>query len=162
MKTEVPFFIISAHNNDAALLEGPEYHDYYHDSLKDDLALLSHPHIPVEGKYDGVTEKSFLVFCPKGTADECWQQIRTLGAIYGQQSILFVDANRQAALIYLTERGYVLRTEEIGKWQPVPAGTDLRSLQAYSIIHGRAFYVQPIPDPRTKHYVDYPAWEVAA
>lgn len=69
----------------------------------------------VEGSYNGTQETAFLVFTYEGT--ETADRIEELARRYGQESILYVDAQRYAYLFMLKEQ----RTVEVGKWQEIPA-----------------------------------------
>lgn len=69
----------------------------------------------VEGSYNGKRETSFLVFTYEGSpfAD----RIEELARKYGQEFILYVDAQRLAYLLMLNEQ----RTIEVGTWREIPA-----------------------------------------
>ena len=104
MTYHVPFFIISVTNNKGE-------HD--EKALRFILANFSNAH-PVTGRFCGVEEKGVLIFQHPsiGANEEIF--IRLLGGSIGQQSVLLVDANRRAALLYCNDG----RLEELpGRWQ---------------------------------------------
>ena len=66
----------------------------------------------VEGCYKGVTEQSYLVEYEGG--EELFQ-LFMLAVFYAQESVLVIDAERNAELMYTTDDRY----EKLGKLEPI-------------------------------------------
>lgn len=123
MRTNIPFVVISA--------ERVEYTDAVNqwrtDSLASQLAARDLRFIPVDGVYKGRAEHSFLVFLPPDHAAYTLTMLRQLGKRWGQESVLHVDANRGAELLYTDGRGPI----DLGQWQTVSA-TEAANADGYT------------------------------
>jgi hypothetical protein len=113
MRTNIPFLVISA--------ERPEYsapvNEWRTSSLRSQLESRDLQFAAVDGVYKGTAERSFVVFLPVENRDYVRSMLLGLGRRWGQESVLHVDANRGAELVYLDDRA----PEELGVWQTVPA-----------------------------------------
>lgn len=122
------FVIISAE----LAAKSTEYNAVATVGLVNGLTRLGVPFTPAIGSYKGRTEKSFLVELGEhGDYDE----VRDLAAHYNQESILLVDDQGEASLIYLVGGG----VDIIGQWQW--AGLDQPETDAWTQLAGQYFYV---------------------
>ena len=119
MNTEKQFYIISAERAN----EMDRENQWNTESLRHQLKRRSLPHKQVLGCYAGSHEVSFVVV----TGDE--RAILELTNKHEQESVLHVDANRQASLIYCDDE----RRESLGKFRTVPASTVDPKTDAYTI-----------------------------
>jgi len=122
MRTEIPFSILSACR--------PEYSGEANEHRTAALALQLRARdldfAPVSGYWRGAAESAFLVLCPERPA--VWPSddgralalVRLLADRYGQDAILYVDANRAARLL-LRGPGRALYADEqaLGQWREV-------------------------------------------
>jgi len=108
MNIRQSFYIISAFRHDLP----DENNVWRHKGLWRALnkAGLYPQHSEVEGKYKGKTELAFKVPVYDPVNDE--QKILTIARRFFQESVLHVDANWQAYLVY-TDNG---RVQHIGRW----------------------------------------------
>lgn len=92
------------------------------------------------GKYAGTAERSFVVFLDDDPGEAGYSYLVKLARRYGQESILHVDANYRAELVYVgTAEQPAERRVYIGKWQEVPLAFARESLPAYSEVNGKAY-----------------------
>lgn len=75
------------------------------------------------GRYNGHEEISFIVSTPGGTMGQFWQSLVVLAKRYGQESVLHVDANQQAALYFI----------EDGTWQHLGPYVQVTETEALSL-----------------------------
>jgi hypothetical protein len=109
MRTNTPFAILSA--------ERPEYtsevNQWRSRSLESQLASRDMDQRQLQGVYKGTNERSFLVLLPGGeTGYHYATGLPQLARRWGQESWLYVDANRFASLHYADGR-----IEALGVWQ---------------------------------------------
>lgn len=138
MNISTPFIVISAERPDWS----DEINKWRSDSMLRQLAALPNltkeSIIPLRGKYDGIEERSFLVFLPSGENHPHFYDLIRLARRWGQESVLYVDANSQASFIRPGAAG--------NKW--VPAGrwesSDGRPVSDYSqTSDGRYWHIVP-------------------
>ena len=86
--TRPPKFILSAERKELT----PEANALRHAELGEKIKALGYHGIEVDGVYDGVAEKSWLVFNPRDN------KLRELAAEYDQESTLFIDFENTATL----------------------------------------------------------------
>ena len=103
MNTIQPFIIFSVFNSDSTL----EENTHRHVTVREFLDAESIKYIEVEGVYKGDHERSFLV----SDTDRSRAIVENAAISYGQECILFVDANKNADLVYQDGT-----RESIGKW----------------------------------------------
>lgn len=108
MKRETPFCLISAESPDSP--DGEKY-----SVLRSGLRHAGLAFKPVYGLWRGVPEHSFLVVLPDGDAGPGFQTVLDLASLSNQDAVLYVGADREAALI--SRNGTV---EPIGHWQAIP------------------------------------------
>lgn len=98
MNTFTPFAIVSAcrHEYDT------EVNAARTEQFAGHLDWREIPYRRVLGSYKGVRETSFLVELPGSDERGVFDQLLALGRRYGQEGVLFVDANRRAA-VWLTD-----------------------------------------------------------
>lgn len=113
MRTNIPFVVISAERVEY----DPPVNEWRTASLEHQLQARDLHYAPVDGVYQGKHERSFIVFLPPDHAAYTLTMLRQLGKRWGQESILHVDANRGAELLYLDGRDPI----ELGTWQTVTA-----------------------------------------
>jgi hypothetical protein len=113
MRTNIPFVVISAERGEYT----PAVNQWRTESLASQLEARDLRTIPMDGVYQGKAERSFLVFLPPEHAAYTLTMLRQLGRRWGQESILHVDANRGAELLYMDERTPI----DLGQWQTVSA-----------------------------------------
>lgn len=73
--------------------------ELYSNELEIDLIKLGLPYKKVEGCYKGILEISFYVETPNGLND--FVEIHDLARNYEQESVLNIDKNRKASLIFV-------------------------------------------------------------
>lgn len=114
MRTNTPFVVLSAENPQWLA----DVNDWRTRSLEAQLRRDDLQFAPMEGNYNGHAEASFLVFCPGGDSGPAFTLVRKLAVRWGQESVLYVDANRMATLVYLDGR----KSVELGMWHETGAG----------------------------------------
>lgn len=114
MRTNTPFAVISAERK--GMLR--DVNQWRTESLALQLRDEDMVYVPLEGHYDGVDEASFLVFLYRGDAGPAYTLLTKLAKRWGQESILYVDANGFATLAYTDMRPSL----PIGIWQDAGAG----------------------------------------
>lgn len=107
MKRETPFCLVSAETPSAP--DGETY-----SPLRAGLREAGLAFSPVYGMWRGVPEHSFLVVLPSGDAGPEIDRVLELAALTKQDSVLYVGADREAAL--LSRDGSV---EPVGHWQVI-------------------------------------------
>ncbi len=136
-KAQQPAFIISAH------VEGRPAifpNDAAHKAMENALVEADVAFKPIMRCYKGKEEKSFVIHTSQAKA-------LGLAALFGQESILFLDRMRQAILIYVDlPKGQAdhPRTEHIGE---LVAGTEeeakVNDSWTFDRLHNQYFYVVP-------------------
>lgn len=95
MNIQTPFIVLSASRAELT----PELNAERSALLERQLEARDLSFKRVEGSYNGSREIAFLVLAPDDNAlAACYRLARR----YGQESVLHVDANRYAALVFLT------------------------------------------------------------
>lgn len=109
--------------------------------LKRQLEARGLDFAPVLGSYKGVKEHSFIVLAPESSS--AFDQCVSIARHWGQESILSVDANRHATLVYLSATGAegspIARLESIGTFRAV-SSTEAAQLDGWTQDEHGAFY----------------------
>jgi hypothetical protein len=113
MNTFPPFVILSAERTGMH----EEVNAWRTASLQHQLTHRDLSPLPVEGVYQGCAERSFLVFLPAVNQDYVLSMLIGLARRWGQESVLYVDSNRESCLLYSDGRPAL----ELGRWQTVDA-----------------------------------------
>ncbi len=100
MNTEIPFFILSAETD----IHSTNENAYRHSMLKRQLQRAGLATAVCQGVYKGRAEKSILVIDENPSVDDCFNAVLRLAQTYAQQTVLAVDANRNANLVFTDER----------------------------------------------------------
>lgn len=133
MNTQTPFFILSADRVEY----GEDINADRRNMLERQLTARDVEFHQVQGSYNGLREVSYVVF---GHDSRTESVVFQLARRYGQDSVLSVDANRLAILIYL-HPGMggpdVRRTEVIGQWRTLSTGEPLP--QSYTTVNGASY-----------------------
>lgn len=135
MNTHTPFVVISSDRYNLT----PELNEARRDTFVHQLAQRGLSFKQVQGVYKGNAEVSFIVLIDN-TADE--HNALRLARHYGQESALYVDANRAVSLLVLrAEVGGpdVDSTEALGIWAAVPESV-AKAQGAYTLSDG-VYYV---------------------
>ncbi len=111
MNTFTPFYIVSG----ALSVYNPRINADRTDSLERWLRAEGFATVQVQGCYEGEREPSILVVDDRAYNDVCEQAVLRLARQYDQKSILAVDANRQARLIFCAFGNF----KAIGRWRAV-------------------------------------------
>ena len=115
IQTKKPFVIISAERFTNTIKENKKNHlDLWLQLKRDGFSIKE-----VEGVYQGTTEKSILVILNKRWLAVELATFKNYAAIFNQESILFVDEERNASLIF-TKQPWL--TEKLGKFIAVTKG----------------------------------------
>ena len=117
MNIHTPFYILSAERSNIS----QEFNAARTRQLAEQLTARGLDFAPVTGSYQGATESLFIVL---DDADAHGDTLAQLARRYGQESILAVDANRNAELIYINQGiggNDTLRAEPIGRWAAISA-----------------------------------------
>lgn len=128
MNTQTPFVVISA---DRATYSA-ELNAQRRDMFEHQLAARELDFKRVQGVWKGIPEVSYIVLIPE-PGDE--HNALRLARRYGQESALYVDANRHATLLALNaEDGGPDIKEQVGlgQWSPVSKAYALH-LDAYTL-----------------------------
>lgn len=133
MNTFVPFYIVSA----ALAGDSPREQSDRNDTLERQLRALGYATLQVNGAYKGVTEPAVLVVDLTAWSPACFDSVLRLGRQYGQESILAVDANRKASLVYC-EGGEL---QPLGHWHMVSKAVAMKS-DAYTERQGIYYVAQ--------------------
>ena len=117
MRTNTPFVVLSAERTEYT----PEVNQWRTQSLESQLSARDLQFRPVLGVYKGHAEASFLVFLPPVPDHAAYTltMLRQLGRRWGQESVLHVDANRLAVLLFTDNRAPI----ELGAWETVSPAT---------------------------------------
>ena len=107
MKTSQPFIVFSVY------LDGDNDNVHRHTTVREFLDAELVPYVECLGVYKGQSERSFLV----ADTDRGRAIADNAAASYGQESILLVDANKNAELVYRDGT-----RESIGTWRTVARG----------------------------------------
>jgi hypothetical protein len=128
MNTQTPFVVISADRKEYTC----ELNANRRDMFEHQLNARELDYKRVEGFYQGETEVSYVVLIPE-PGDE--HNALRLARRYGQESALYVDANRHASLFLLNREDGGPDIREIvrvpGTWQELPAAQAL-TLEAFT------------------------------
>lgn len=112
MNTETPFFIFSAETD----IHSTNENAYRTGMLNRQLRKLGFAVAKCRGVCKGRAEASVLVIDETPHNDDCFNAVLRLARTYAQKTVLAVDANRNANLVYTDEtRG----SEWIGRFIPV-------------------------------------------
>jgi len=109
------FVIISAERFSKTIEENKKSHLELMTQLKKDKFSIKE----VEGVYHGTSEKSILVILNKKWLFTDLGYLKNYAAIFDQESILFVDEDRNATLIFMKQPWL---EEKLGKFIAVPEG----------------------------------------
>lgn len=135
MNIQTPFIILSASRAELT----PELNSERSELLARQLAARDLSFKRVDGVYKGSREISFLVLTPDDNAQAaCYRLARR----YGQESVLSVDANRYAALVFLTPDmggADVASVSGVGYWRSA-AAAEAEALDNYTR-DGADFYI---------------------
>ena len=113
MNTHTPFYIVSG----ALSVYSPRINADRTDSLERWLRAEGLATVQVNGCYEGKREPAILVLDDRPINFCCEKAVMRLARQYDQESILAVDANRQARLIYCAFGN----SKAIGRWRAVSA-----------------------------------------
>ena len=118
MNTEIPFFMLSAETD----IHSSGENAYRHSMLKRQLQKAGLAIATCRGVYKKRAENSILVIDENPSIDDCFNIVLRLAATYAQETVLGVDANRNANLIFTDgQRGskwlgrFINVTEEVAK-----------------------------------------------
>jgi hypothetical protein len=115
LEVKKPFVIISAERFTNTIEENEKKHNELMTQLKKDKFSIKE----VEGVYQGTVEKSILVILNKRWLAVELATFKNYAAIFNQESILFVDEERNASLIF-TKQPWL--SEKLGKFIAVTKG----------------------------------------
>ena len=115
MNTFTPFYIVSG----ALSVYNPRMNADRTDSLERWLRAKGFATVQVNGCYEGEREPAILVVDDWPGNELCESAVMRLARQYDQESILAVDSNRQARLIFCEFEN----TKAIGRWHAVNADT---------------------------------------
>ncbi len=96
MNTETPFYILSAARSDLDVHENAARSETLHAQLRAQGIAVAE----CTGCYHGTTESSLIVFDNTPGTLTVHDTVMRLARVYGQESVLAIDANRAASLIY--------------------------------------------------------------
>lgn len=131
IQTKKPFVIISAERFTNTIKENKKNHlDLWLQLKRDGFSIKE-----VEGVYQGTTEKSILVILNKRWLAVELATFKNYAAIFNQESILFVDEERNASLIF--PKGGL--SENLGKFIAVTKG--IATQMSNYTFDGRDHYV---------------------
>ena len=114
MNTFTPFYVVSG----ALSVYSPRINADRTNSLERWLRAEGFATVQVKGCYQGNREPAILVLDDRADNDVCEQAVLRLARQYDQKSVLAVDANRQARLIFC----HFGNSRPIGQWRAVSAG----------------------------------------
>ena len=115
IQTKKPFVIISAENANKSKETNAKKHKLLMSQLKKDKFPIKE----VEGVYKGTVEKSILVVLNQRWLAVELATFKNYAAIFNQESILFVDEERNASLIFPYNKE---NSEKLGKFIAVSKG----------------------------------------
>ena len=115
VQTKKPFVIISAENANESKEVNAKKHNELMAQLKRDKFSIKE----VEGVYHGTKEKSILVVLNQKWLAVELATFKNYAAIFNQESILFVDEERNASLIFPYNKE---NSEKLGKFIAVSKG----------------------------------------
>ena len=111
MNTEIPLYIFSAASTACGNAENKARHKMLRGQLRGyGLAIAE-----CDGQYNGVNERSILVIDEKPVSLSTRGTVMRLARAWGQESILEVDANRSARLVFTNGNS----AESLGKFAAV-------------------------------------------
>ena len=126
------FVIISAERFDKTVEENKKSHLELMTQLKKDKFEIKE----VDGVYHGTSEKSILVILNKKWLYTDLGYLKNYASIFDQESILFVDGDRNATLLFMKKPWL---EEKLGKFIAVPKGIATQ-MSSYTY-DGRDHYV---------------------
>ena len=115
VRKKKPFVIISAERFTNTIEENEKKHNELMTQLKKDKFSIKE----VEGVYKGTVEKSIIVILNKRWLAVELATFKNYAAIFNQESILFVDEERNASLIFPYNKE---NSEKLGKFIAVSKG----------------------------------------
>ena len=115
LETKKPFVIISAENANESKEVNAKKHNELMAQLKKDKFSIKE----VEGVYHGTKEKSILVVLNQKWLAVELATFKNYAAIFNQESILFVDGERNASLLFPYNKE---NSEKLGKFIAVSKG----------------------------------------
>lgn len=133
MIRQTPFVILSAERSCYA----EDVNQHRTDQLAVQIIARDHDSAPVLGCYENACERSFLLLCEHGEDDAAYSDALRLARRYGQDAVLYVDANRHAVLIN-PKNGAITRS--LGRWRQTTR-EEARGRGAYTRAADGAFYV---------------------
>lgn len=134
MNTFTPFYILSAsHEHINADKKG-----FHNNLLGRTLRAQGFATAVCEGAYEGVKERSVLVIDERPYNDDCYNAVIRLANVYNQESILAVDANRNAHLVFCDGRP----PQRLGIFTCV-SEEEAKAQDAYTSRGGRYFVCKP-------------------
>ena len=114
IQTKKPFVIISAERFTNTIEENKKNHlDLWLQLKRDGFSIKE-----VEGVYQGTVEKSIIVILNKRWLAVELGTFKNYASIFDQESILFVDEERNASLVFPKQ----VEAEKLGKFIAVPKG----------------------------------------
>jgi len=114
IQTKKPFVIISAERFTNTIEENKKNHlDLWLQLKRDGFSIKE-----VEGVYQGTVEKSIIVILNQRWLAVELATFKNYAAIFNQESILFVDEERNASLVFPKQ----VEAEKLGKFIAVPKG----------------------------------------
>lgn len=130
--TETPFVVFSAERHELPAEQNGARHDFLVRQLS--AAGLSFD-ASLRGRYKGSQERSILVLIPEGDGSQEFSTVLRIARAFQQESVLYVDGEREACLRYLDGEG---RWEHIGHWSRV-SEAEAQARDSYTEARG-AFY----------------------
>lgn len=89
------------------------------------------------GAYDGTNESNFIVLSDDGSRE--FELVLSLARRYGQQSVLHVDANRGATLVYVnTDLNRPVQRVPLGRFKQV-SEHDAKRASGFTEVDGRYY-----------------------
>lgn len=107
-----------------------EVNQHNTESMRNILSSLGLYFESVKGMYKGTEEHSFMIF---GIGYKMLERLVNLGAMYNQESILSIDLDRQARLVYLA-------TDEVVHLGTFSEVSSTEGLDAYTITDDNRIY----------------------
>ena len=133
MDHKVPFALFSGSLADKSAAENLGRTEF----LGRELTAAGIEWTPVLGAYKGVKEQSFLALLPQGDDSHDFDAVLRLAKTYGQESILYVDAQRLASLHYMADDADVEFVGQFGE----AAEADALAQDGYTFFAGHYYTV---------------------
>ena len=135
MNLSTPFYILSASHEHFNVNDNV----YRSNLLGRTLRAQGFATAVCEGAYKGVPERSILVIDERPNTDECYNAVIRLANVYNQESVLTVDANRNAHLVFCDGRPPV----RLGIFTCV-SEEEAKAQDAYTSRAGRYYVCKPL------------------